>query len=342
MVGCQLNAKNTLDKNYLFFAEKHGAEVIPELRATNIQSIGDGGSGGYEVTVETSTSLFSKRRRTITAKGVIVSAGVLGTHTLLDSSRSTGGLAQLSPRLGDFVRTNNESILGVQGSIKDDYTDGIAITSQIDLDEHTHMEPVRYPKGSNALFMFSTLLTDGGGKVPRIFKWLATIVRHPIHFMLSMRPWKWARRSVILLVMQTLDSHIKLRRKRRWFWPFRRGITSVNENRERIPTYIPAGNKAARWIAKEIGGIPMSTITEVTMDIPMTAHILGGCAMGENAESGVIDPNNQVWGYQNLFVIDGSMIGANLGVNPSLTITALAERAMSKIPTKTSVSEDSA
>ncbi len=330
MVGCRHNAKNSLDKNYLYLAERLGVTVIPETKVTRIQPKM---SGGYTLHVERSTSRFFKNRRTIEARQVVLSGGVLGTVPLLMNCRDKGDLAHLSPQLGNFVRTNNEAIVGVGFRGKTDMTGGVAITSKVALDENTHLEPVRYASGQDAMASLSTLLTDGGGGVPRAVRWMATCVIHPIDFLRSLWPFGWAKRSLILLVMQTIPGHMRIRMRRRWWWPFSRTLTSDAQG-SKVPRYIPAANQAARGIAAAHDGVPVSSVTEVLLDVPTTAHILGGCAMGATPEEGVIDPRNRVHGYPGLYVVDGSMIGGNLGVNPSLTITALAERAMSFIPEK--------
>jgi cholesterol oxidase len=330
MVGCRHNAKNSLDKNYLYLAEGLGVQIIPETLVTGIQPTE---GGGYTLSIERSTSKLFKNRRTIKAGQVVLSGGVLGTVPLLMNCRDRGVLGQLSPQLGNFVRTNNEAIVGVSFRGDVDMTGGIAITSKVALDENTHLEPCRYPVGSDALAPLSTLLTDGGDGVPRAARWLATCLLHPLNFLWSLWPIGWAKRSMVLLVMQTIPGHMRVRMRRRWWWPFSRSLTSDAQG-SKVPRYIPAANRAARAIAEKHNGMPVSSMTEVLLDVPTTAHILGGCAMGATPEDGVIDEQNRVHGHPGLYVIDGSMIGANLGVNPSLTITALAERAMSFIPDK--------
>jgi cholesterol oxidase len=331
MVGCRYNSKNSLDKNYLYLAEQMGVQIIPETRVTSVRQAE---GGGYTLDVERSTAHFFKKRRTIRAGQVVLSGGVLGTVPLLLKCREEGLLPNLSAQLGNYVRTNNEAIVGV--SLRDreaDMTEGVAITSKVALDEHTHLEPVRYSKGSDLLSGLSTLLTDGGDGVPRAMRWIAVCLRHPVDFLHSLWPFGWARKSLILLVMQTVPGHLRMKLKRRWWWPFSRTITTDAEGSE-VPRYIPAANQAARSIASKVDGIAVSSVTEVLLDVPTTAHILGGCAMGATVESGVIDIQNRVHGYPGLYVVDGTMIGGNLGVNPSLTITALAERAMSFIPAR--------
>jgi cholesterol oxidase len=332
MVGCRYNAKNTLDKNYLYFAEKRGARVLAETRVLAIRPR-DGGDGatGYELDLEHSTAHIFKQRRTITARHVVLAASALGTMDLLLRMKERGTLPALSPRLGDDVRTNSESILGVRfpGS-RFDMSKGIAIGSGIHLDRFTHIEATRFSRGSDFLGLIGTLLVTGTGRM-RILKWIAAAFRHPVRFARAAWPFGFARQTLILLVMQTIDATLAMRLKRRWFWPFTKRLSTVGQ---RIPTNIPQANQLALRAATELGGIAITSSSEILLDMPMTAHCIGGCVMGENAERGVIDARHRVFGYQNLYVVDGSAVGANLGVNPSLTITALAERAMSFIPDK--------
>jgi cholesterol oxidase len=337
MVGCRFGAKNTLDKNYLYFAEKLGAIVEPETLVEQIRPDGaaDDGSEGYVLTVRRSTSFF-RRRRTLRARSVILSAGALGTVDLLLRSKENGSLPRLSPALGRYTRTNSEVICG--STARDDakdYSKGIAIASGFFAEPNTYIEVVRYPEGSDAMGFLGTVLTDGGSKLMRPLRWLGQGLRHPLDWARGAFPWKWARRSTILLVMQSLDNSLRLVRERPLYWPFKKRLTSRQEPGEApIPTFIPVANDAARFIAERTGGYPSSAINEVVLDVPTTAHILGGAAMASSPERGVIDRFNRVYGYENLRVIDGSMIPSNLGVNPSLTITALAEHAMSAIPSR--------
>jgi cholesterol oxidase len=232
------------------------------------------------------------------------------------------------------VRSNSEAIVGVRGQGQQDYSTGLAITSGLYVDADTHVEVVRYPKGSDALAPLSTLLTDGGTRITRPLRFLSTIIRHPLDFLKTLVPFGWAQRTIILLVMQSLDNRLRLVLRRSWLRPWRRHLSSTKTHGAGIPTFIPAANAAARAIAKQIGGIPLSSVNEVVLNVPMTAHILGGCPMGNSAADGVVDVQHRVFGYEHLYVIDGSSVPANLGVNPSLTITALAEHAMRAIPDK--------
>ena len=331
MVGCKQGGKNSLDLNYLYLAEKLGAKIIPEKQVTLVE---ENPAGGYWVIVKKSTGLFGKKPVRVSSKGVILAAGALGTNRLLLRCKRTGKLPKLSDRIGQVVRTNSEVMVGVASNNKEDrFCDGIAITSSLFVNETTHIEPVRYPEGSDAMFWLSALMTDGGSRFTRPLKYVLNCLRHPIKFLRNAIPFGWAKRSIIFLVMQTLDNRMDLRLKKRWLWPFSCKLQSKMKS-STIPTFIPEANRAARAMAKKINGVPKSAITEVLFNMPLSAHIMGGCVIGENAETGVIDKNCKVFGYENMYVVDGSAIPANLGVNPSLTITALAEYAMSKIPEK--------
>ena len=332
MVGCRFNAKNTLDKNYLYFAEKRGAKVHAETRVVEVRPRGAGdGSDGYDVVTERSTAWFAKQRKTITARHVVLAASALGTMDLLMRMKQRGVLPAVSDRLGHDVRTNSESILGVRFPGKRfDMSKGIAIGSGIHIDQFTHIEATRYSRGSDVLGLIATMLVSGRGW-RRIFAWLWSAIRHPIRFFRAGWPFGFARQTLILLVMQTIDATLRFRLRRRWYWPFKRLLTTEGK---RIPTNIPVANAFAERAARAFDGIPITSTSEILFDLPMTAHCIGGCVMGATPSDGVIDAQHRVHGYRNLFVVDGSAVGANLGVNPSLTITALAERAMTFIPPK--------
>jgi cholesterol oxidase len=328
MVGCRFGAKNTLDTNYLYLAEKRGARVHPERHVVSLRPI----AGGYEVLTERPGAWIRSRPSAFTAQQVVLSAGVLGTLRLLFDMKESGALPGLSERLGDVVRTNSEAILGAATrKVVRDYSKGVAITSSIHPDANTHIEPVRYPKGSNAMGMLATILVDGGGGIPRQVRFLGRVVRHPVVFLRSFSVWRWSERTIILLVMQSLDNSIKIRRRRGLLGT---RLTSAQGHGEPNPTYIPIANEAARITADVIGGYPGSAWNEVLLDVPTTAHIIGGACIGDSPEHGVIDPYHRVHGHAGLHVVDGSAVSANLGVNPSLTITAMAERAMALWPNK--------
>lgn len=334
MVGCRVGAKNTLLKNYLWFAEKAGAEVLPNRRVTDIRPLGAGdGSDGFKVHMR-SPGPFGTNRETITAKGVILAAGALGTNQLLADCKHRGSLSNLSDRLGSLVRTNSESVLAV--TLPDDAVEvwnSVAISSSIHTDRDTHIEVVTYGEKGDMMSLLFTLLTGDGTRWTRVFGLLGNIVRHPIHFLKTLWPVGWSRKTIVLLVMQSLDNAIAFRAKGRWFGDGVRLKTEQDPEKPN-PTYIDAANKAAEWIAESTGGVPQSMFLEATANIPTTAHILGGAVIGKDATSGVIDSDHRVFGYENLMVCDGSAVPANPGVNPSLTITAMAERAMSRIPAK--------
>ncbi len=329
MVGCRPGAKNTLDKNYLHLAEKRGARVIPETKVERIEPLE---GGGYRVVWRASTEHVFPRRGALTARKVVVSAGVLGTVPLLLDCKRNGGLPRLSDELGDYVRTNSEALLGITSRSHDDLWKGVAIQAEVKVDERTRLEIVRFPEGSDVMLLLGTLLTDGGGRVPRQLRFLANMLRHPVQLLRVSKPWGKAKRSQVLLVMQTMPSHTRLVSKRQLIWPFRRTLASVPPaGQHRIPSYIPIANQVARELAADLDGIAQSSLNEVWLDQSTTAHILGGCAIGHTPEEGVIDGSFQAFGHPGLYVMDGSVIGANLGANPSLTITALAEYACEKL-----------
>jgi cholesterol oxidase len=218
-----------------------------------------------------------------------------------------------------------------------DLSEGIAIAAKVEIDDETHFECVRFSKGSDVMLLLGTMLTDGGGKIPRAVRWLGNIVRHPIDFLRILKPWGKAETGTVLMAMQTADNHTRLVRKRQLLWPFSRTLTTQPDpDQPGIPSYIPVANEIAREVAKDLDAIPQSTLNEVLLDTSTTAHILGGCAIASGPDRGVVDSSGKVFGHEGLYVMDGSMIGANLGVNPSLTITALAEHACSRIPEKAS------
>lgn len=335
MMGCSHGAKNTLDMNYLYLAEKHGAKVLAETRVVDVKPL-DGkndGSRGYEVSTVKSMARFSRTQR-FTCRGVVFSASSLGTMELLFHLKEKGSLPDISDQLGNRVRTNSESLIGVRvpGSA-DDLSKGVAIGSGVYIDEHTHIEAVRYPDGSDTMGMLATILTGGRPGHGRIGLWIKnltmSLLRHPFKTLHLLQPVGFARESVILLCMQALDSHIDMRWERHLYWPFRKFLVSRGH---KVPTYIPKANEFAEKFARIAGGAAMSMIPEILFDVPGTAHCLGGCVMAGSRENGVVDDRHRVFGYKNMYVCDGSVVAANLGVNPSLTITALTERAMSFIP----------
>jgi cholesterol oxidase len=341
MIGCRYGAKNTLVKNYLWFAERLGVEVMPERQVTSLRPIGVAdGSEGYEVVTEHPGAWLRKRRRTLRARGVVVAAGPLGTNALLANCKHAGTLPRLSDRLGHVVRTNTESIQAVTASDDSrDFSKAVAISSSIYPDPDTHIEVVSYGRNGDAMSRLFTAMTGDGTRLTRPLKWIGAVLRHPVRTAkLFWWPFGWSRRTVILLVMQTIDTAMRLVPKPRRLGRGVRLQTEQDPERPN-PTYIPAAEAAARWFAKRTGGIAQSGLTESALNIPTTAHILGGAVIGATREDGVIDCQHRVFGYQNLLIADGSAMPANPGVNPSLTITAMAERAMSFVPPKDGAAE---
>jgi cholesterol oxidase len=333
MVGCRHNAKNTLVKNYLWFAERNGVEIRPERTVAEIRPLGaPDGSDGYAVTSERSGAWFRKGREVLTARGVVVAAGALGTNALLQRCRLGGSLPRLSDRIGYRVRTNSEAISAV--TTKDDrhdFTKSIAITSSFYPDPDTHIENVTYGRGADSISFLFTILTAAGTQFTRPLKFLRSALLHPFKFARTLWPGKWSRRTVILLTMQTLDNSIRLRPK-----PSRLGLGPRLQTQEDAdnpnPRFIEVADKVTRRAAEKLDATPQTGLTEALLNIPTTAHIMGGAVIGEDPETGVVDSHHRAFGYENLLVCDGSAIPANVGVNPSLTITAMAEHAMSHIP----------
>ncbi|MDQ4084437.1 MAG: GMC family oxidoreductase [Actinomycetota bacterium] len=330
MTGCRHNAKNTLVKNYLYLAERSGARVHPLTTVTAVRPLP---GGGYAVETRPTNRRLRRTRRTFTAQQVVFAAGALGTQRLLHRMRDRGVLPRISGRLGHLTRTNSESILGaIAPDTSVDYSEGIAITSSFHPDEHTHIEPVRYGKGSNAMSFLQTVLTDDDGNAPRWRTWLRELWRQRRNVKDLYDVRHWSERTVVALVMQTLDNSITTFTRRNRVTG-RRRLTSRQGHGAPNPTWIPVGNEAVRRMARIMGGTAGGSVGE-PFNRPLTAHFIGGCTIGDSRRSGVIDPWHRVYGYDGLHVVDGSAISANLGVNPSLTITAQAERAMAYWPNK--------
>jgi cholesterol oxidase len=339
MTGCRKDAKNSLDKNYLYFAEKFGARIFAENRVVDIEPFGPDGNEGYRVRTRKTTGLMRGRRGlAFRTKGLVLAAGALGTNPLLLDMKQAGRLPNLSEHLGRFARTNSETLLGVRSLAAGvDYSRGVAISSSVHPDEETHIEPVRFGKGHDAMCALVAALTDGGKKTPRILRWIGKELSHPVRNLRLRKPPGWAKETIILLVMQTVDNFFHMKRCRLWFFPLTRVLASEMGTDRRNPTWLPAGNDFGRRLAKRTGGVAANVVTEVTVNAPITAHILGGCSFGPTPEEGVIDGQNRVKGYANMIICDGSQIPENLGVNPALSITAFAERAMSFVPPKRAV-----
>jgi cholesterol oxidase len=323
MIGCRHEAKNTLDRNYLWLAERLGAEIRAEQEAVDLASLP---GGGYVVVARRPGGRNGSLTR-YRADQVVLAAGVLGTLRLLLAARDRGRLQHLSMRLGDNVRTNSEAVVGASTpSLGVDYSHGVAITSAIVPDPETRIEPVRYPPGSNVMGLLATVLVDGGGRVPRQLRYLGEIARRPLAFLRGLSVRRWSQRTVILLVMQTRPSALRVLR--------RRGRLTTEQGGDPVPSYIPIANEAARIAADVIGGDPGSALNEVLLDVPVTAHLIGGACIGSTPEAGVVDAYHRVFGHPGLHVLDGATVSANLGANPSLTIAAQAERALALWPAK--------
>ncbi|MEU6982833.1 GMC family oxidoreductase [Streptomyces sp. NPDC046324] len=336
MTGCRHGAKNTLNENYLYLAEKAGAVVHP---MTSVVALTEDSRGGYAVKTLPTDDKKKGKGRTFTAPRVVVAAGTYGTQTLLHRMKDTGLLPRISARLGELTRTNSEALVGSQttdrryrrkhGAAKVDFTRGVAITSSIHPDENTHIEPVRYGKGSNAMGGMTVLQVPYGAH--RVRNWLLEMVKHPTLALRALSNRRWSERTIIGLVMQSLDNSLTTYRKPggvgKGLLTARQGHGAPN------PNQIPEATRAASLLAEEINGFAGSNIGEL-MGTPLTAHFLGGCPIGADAETGVIDPYHRLFGHPGISVVDGAAVSANLGVNPSLTITAQAERAMSLWPNK--------
>ena len=339
MMGCRYNAKNTLDKNYLYFAEKNGARIFEETRVVDVSPLhSPDGENGYEVRTVKSTAWLRRQPRRFTAKAVVFAASALGTMDLLFRMKHRGHLPAISDQLGNRVRTNAESLVGIRTPRSaQDLSKGVAIGSGIYIDRNTHIEATRYPAGSDSIGLLATLLADGRPGWNRILTWFGvlcgSLLRRPLGTIRCLHPFGFARETLIFLCMQSTENHIEMRCGRPWYWPFRHSLYSRGN---RVPTYIPQANEFARRTAELAGGIPLSLVNEILFDIPGTAHVLGGCPIGRTRTEGVVDAQHRVFGYRNLYICDGSVIAANLGVNPSLTIAALAERAMSFISPRAS------
>jgi cholesterol oxidase len=335
MVGCPVGAKNTLVKNYLWFAERLGVQVEAERTVVDVRPISPGGEGGYEVTSVRTGSVLRRDRRVQRVRGVVVAAGALGTNKLLQRCKLNGSLPRLSDRLGELVRTNSEAILAVtvpRGH--EDLSKRVAISSSIYPDPDTHIETVTYGRAGGSMNSLYTLMVGDGTRVTRPLKLLAAMLRHPVRLARAMWPVGWSQRTIIILVMQTLDNAIALRGRRTLLGGVR--LRTEQDPEKPNPTFIPVANQFAAWLAEQTGGVAQSSVMEAAGNIPTTAHILGGAVIGASPAEGVVDARQRVFGYENLLVCDGAAVPANVGVNPSLTITAMAERAMSLVPAKDS------
>ncbi len=328
MIGCKKNAKNMLTKNYLYIAVKKGAKVISKRKVVDIKKHGD----YFEIITKIST-LPTEVNEVFRARKLVISAGVIGTLELMYKLKFNERL-NISDMLGEKVRTNSESLVGVRVPKKEgEISEGVAITSGVYINPNTHIEVVRYSKGANGMSFMTTLLIDKKGDKSRVGEFFKEVIKHPIRSLKVLNPIGFARQGLILLVMQDVENKIRFKARETIRGKVKL-YTDIYPDSPPAPVYIPEANEFAKKMAELTGGIALSNIYEVFFDSPLTAHILGGCPIGESEKDGVIDVNHKLFGEENVYICDGSVIPANLGVNPSLTITAMAERAMSKIPPK--------
>lgn len=328
MVGCRHEAKNTLDKNYLWFAEnRFGAKVEPETRVIGIEEK----NGEYVVHTESSTTWFRSGRRSFHSKGLVMSGGVLGTlDLLLRQKHVSKTLSRLSDTLGQNILTNSEMLSGVMAADRK-LNHGIAISSVFNPDPDTHIELCKFPDGSGAMARLAVMAAGQGSPPVRTLKMLGNIVTHPWNFLRTLFNTHLARNSVIFLIMQSLPNAMRMQLRRGIFGA---SMALRNDQQQKVPSYIPIGQEALYRYAKKVNGVPQNAFGEVVFGLSSTAHILGGCPMGKNATEGVVDDKFRVHGYENFYILDGSIVPCNLGVNPSLTITALSEYAMDHVPVK--------
>jgi cholesterol oxidase len=332
LVGCRVGAVNSLLKNYLWFAEKRGVQILAEREVVDVTPLGaPDGREGYRVVTQRPGVWGTRDKQIHTARGVVFAGGSLGTNELLANCKHGKSLPEISDRLGELVRTNSESILTVRLPEDRQTWNDVTASSSVHVSSDTHIEFLTYGRNADFVSMLYTVLVGKGNRLTRPLKWMANIVRHPVQWLKTLWPIGWSRRTVILLVMQGLDNAIALRARKRWLSRGYRLTTEQNRDKPN-PTYIDDANRAAQWLARHTGGIAQSNVLEALVNIPTTAHVLGGAVIGADSASGVVDQYLRVFGYQNLLVCDGAAMPANPGVNPALTITALAEYAMAQIP----------
>ena len=327
MVGCRHDAKNTLDKNYLWFAEHlFKATVLPETQTTRIEVLAD---QTYRIYTQSSTRLWRKREQTFTANGIVVSGGVLGTLDLLLKQKHVyKTLPLLSNRLGENLLTNSEMLSGVVAADRK-LNNGLAISTVFHPDEHTHIELCKFPDHSGAMVRLAVMAAGNGNPFVRTLKMIGNILAHPLNFLRTIFQSNTAQNSVIFLIMQSLPNAMRMKLKR---GVFGYGLSFRNDTGTKVPSYIPIGQETLYRYARKVKGVPQNAFSEVMFGLASTAHILGGCAMGKTSAEGVVNERFEVHGYKNFYILDGSIVPCNLGVNPSLSITALSEYAMNLIP----------
>lgn len=332
LVGCRVGAANTLTKNYLWFAEKSGIQILAEREVVDVAPIGaEDGRDGYRVTTQRPGAWVRPDRQTHTARGVVFAGGSVGTNALLANCKHRGSLPRISDRLGDLVRTNSEALLCVRLPEDRRTWNDVAASSRLIVDRDTQLEFLTYGRNADFMSLFFTVLVGDGRRLPRPLRWLGRIVRHPVQWLTTLWPLGWSRRTMMMLVMQARDNAIAFRPRKRLLARGYRLSTETNRGKP-APAYIEVGHQAARWLAERTGGIAQTSIFEALGNMPMTAHIVGGAAIGGDAETGVVDRRLRVFGYENMIVCDAAAMPANPGVNPALTITALAEYAMAQVP----------
>lgn len=339
VLGCRYGAKNTLVKNYLWLAEKRGVQVAAERQVVDLRPLDGEGAAGWELDLIPTPPARDREVRTVTAGGVVLAGGTIGTNELLLRCRERGGLDRLSPRLGRLVRTNSEAITAATSDRPDaDYTSDVTITASIFPDDQTHITNNTYGNAGDANSALFTLLTGDGSRLTRPLRLLANLVRHPARALRSLNPFGWSRRTVIFTTMQTVEHSVSLVLRKKWLGAGTVLDTAAGEGGT-ASSFLPVANRVAALAAGRMGGFAQSTLPDVLRAVPSTAHFLGGCVIGASSEKGVVDRDQRVFGYENLLIVDGSVVPANPGVNPSLTITALAERAMSRVPDAVAASE---
>lgn len=331
MTGCRVGAANRLTKNYLWFAAKHGAQIVAEHEVVDVAPIGSpDGSDGYRIVTQRPGSLLQRDRSAVTAGGVVFAGGAVGTNELLADCKHRGSLPRISNRLGELVRTNSEAVLSVLLPDGGETWRDVTASSRVILEGDTQIEFLTYGPGGDFMRLMFTVLVGRGNIPVRVLKWISAVVRHPRRWFATMRSG-WSRRTLMMLVMQPRDNAIRFKaRKRRLGGGYR--IKTEMDRQRPAPTYLDIGHQVAKWVAKQTGGIPQSSIFEAFGNMPMTAHVVGGAAIGASPEVGVVNRHLRVFGYVNMIVCDAAALPANPGVNPALTITALAEHAMSDVP----------
>lgn len=331
LVGCRFGAANTLMKNYLWFAERRGVEILPEREAIDVAPLGSpDGSDGYRVTSRRPGAGLGRDQRVLTTGGVVFAGGAVGTNTLLSQCKLRGSLPQISDRLGRLVRTNSEAVLAVTFPRDIGSWEDVAASSRVIVDGDNQIEFLTYGRDADMMGAFFTLIAGSERRTERLLKWLGNVARRPRRALSSLRVRGWSRRSLMMLVMQPRDNAISFTARKRWTGGYK--MKSEADPERPTPTFIDTGHRVAAWVAARTGGVAQSSVFEVFGDRPMTAHVVGGAVIGETAAEGVVDGDLAVFGYENLLVTDAAALPANPGVNPALTITALAEHALVQVP----------